>query len=210
MQSSQEASRFNVRHLFVKGMLFALPVAVTILAVRFAVNLADSYLGPATAAIVGRNIPGLSLVFICLVLICLGALASWGPGRKLLALLERLIMLAPGVSVIYSALRKIVNIFETGQSRNHQRVVMVDINPNGRVPAFVVDSVVDKNTGAKNLVVCIPSKPNPTGATVMIVPEDTTCDAGMTPDQVLSWGMSLGMNTPAELPISPPGPPTDT
>ena len=101
-------------------------------------------------------------------------------------------------------------MFETGngKSRSHQRVVMVSVYPEGgRVPAFVVDSVVDSNTGKTNLVVCIPSKPNPTGASVLIVPEDTTCDAGMTPDQALKWGMSLGMNTPPELPLSAPHPP---
>jgi uncharacterized membrane protein len=137
----------------------------------------------------------------------LGAVASVNVGRFLLGLIERVLLIIPGFNAIFSAMRKIVELFETSTNRSHQRVVMVDVYPQGgRVPAFVVDTVTDRNTGRKFLVVCIPSKPNPTGATVLMVPEDTTCDAGMTPDEVLRWGMSLGMNTPPELPISCPPP----
>jgi uncharacterized membrane protein len=205
MQSSKQKGGFSIRSLFLKGALFALPVAVTFLVVRFALNLADSWLGPATTTLVGRHIPGLSLIFILLALTLLGAICSWSVGRRLLGLIEKLLLAVPGASAVYSAMRQVVGLFETSKTRSHQRVVMVTAWPDGgRVPAFVVDSVIDQATGRKNLVVCIPSKPNPTGATVMIVPEDTTCDAGMTPDQALRWGMSLGMNTPPELPITGP------
>jgi len=212
----------SVRALLTRGAVYTLPIAVTVVAVKFVLELTDSWLGSAAEEFVRwllpqswlgplatKNIPGLGIVFLLLFLLIVGGIASWKVGKSGLSLIERLLLSIPIARIIYSAARKIADIFgdrdDQAQRTRFQRVVFFEpYAPGVREPGLVVAEVIDQATGRKYLVVCIPSKPHPTGAAVMIVAEDKTTDAGMSPQELLKWGMSLGMLTPPQLPITGP------
>jgi len=197
------------RSILIDGVLFTLPVAatlsLTVFLVTYALKLADYLMGPISEVlegVIGRHLPGLSVVLIAVVLLAVGLMKRRQLGQRILRLLERLLQSAPVVSSIYAIVRQVVGVFGGADQARARRVVFVEWVPGGRVPGLVMNEVRNRATGRRELVVCVPSKPHPTGATLVIVPEEKTCDAGMTPEEVIKWGMSLGTLTPAELTIA--------
>jgi len=200
----------------VRGVLFLLPVIVTVLIVGFVYNQGESWLGEATAYLVrlllpvswlgpftDGHIPGLSLLLLLGIIMLLGWISSMKFGRQGLRLIDHIFLSIPFVRAIYSAARKVVDAVGDPKQSKFQRVVFLDWPGRGtRVLGFVSGEVTNASNGEKYLVVFVPHIPNPTSGFVMWVPERETTDAGMTPQQGFSLCMSLGVLAPPSLPIT--------
>src|SRR5215470_8753891 len=105
----------SVRALLTRGAVYTLPIAVTVVAVKFVLELTDSWLGSAAEEFVRwllpqswlgplatKNIPGLGIVFLLLFLLIVGGIASWKVGKSGLSLIERLLLSIPIARIIYS------------------------------------------------------------------------------------------------------------
>lgn len=205
------------RRFMLRGAFVLLPLALTLMVIKFALGLSDSLVGSladwvsvhvmpsSTLRDVITNTPGLSLLFLLLVFVLVGAIASTGFGKAGVGGLDWLFQRVPLARSVYSATRRTVDLFSGGANgaRMFQRCVWLDIYPGGaRVLGFVVKQTVDTTSRETFLVIAIPGKPNPTGVTVVTVPEKNTTAADITPDEALRWGMTIGMLTPAETKIT--------
>lgn len=205
-----------LRRLMVRGALVLLPVALTLMVVKFALGLSDSLVGWLADMMtefmpnsriqdIMDSTPGLSFVALLALFMVVGAIASTTPGKALVRVLDGVFQRIPLARVVYSACRRTVDLFGRPNTAMFKRVVFLDMYPGGaRVMGFVVNEVLDSASQEKYLVVAIPGKPNPTGVAVVVVPEKNTSDAGISSEEALRWGMSLGMLTPSELPITGP------
>lgn len=207
----------RVRKLLTRGALVLLPLALTLMVIRFAIKLSDSLVGTFSTAIadkfspdslIGKMVekaPGLSFGFLLAVFLIVGAFGSTAPGKTCIAFIDGLFQRIPLVRAVYGTTRRTVDLFDGGKGAafaRFSRVVLVQQYPNAFVPAFVSAETTDANTGEKWLVVVIPGKPNPTGVAVLYVKEADTIDPAQKPDEALRWGMTLGMLTPPQMPLS--------
>lgn len=207
----------RVRKLLTRGLLVLLPLALTLMVVRFAIKLSDSLVGSFATALADRfppdsligklveRAPGLSFAFLLAMFLIVGAAASTAAGKKCVAFVDGVFQRIPLVRAVYASTRRTVDLFDSSNGKTtarFSRVVLVEQYPKMLVPAFVSAETVDSNTGEKHLVVVIPGKPNPTGVAVMIVKETDVIDPQWKPDEGLRWGMSLGMLTPPQMPLS--------
>lgn len=204
---------------FMRGVLFMIPIAVTLFVVGFISSLSESWLGSLTAALVrlvvpaswlgpfsNGHIPGLSLILFLVIILVLGWIASVHVGRQGLRLIDHLFQAIPGVRVIYSAARKVVDALGDASKPKFQRAVLINWGPNGtKTMGFVTSETVDDTTGRKHLVVFIPTPPNPASGFITVVPEDQATDPGLTMEQALKVAMSLGVLTPDRLKITNAG-----
>jgi uncharacterized membrane protein len=205
------------RRFMLRGALVLLPLAITLMVIKFALGLSDSLVGSladwvsvhvmpnSTIRDVLTNTPGLSLLFLLLVFVLVGAIASTGFGKAGVRGVDWVFQRIPLARAVYSAARRTVDLFGGGgnNARMFQRCVWLDIYPGGaRVLGFVVKATVDSTSRQTFLVVAIPGKPNPTGVTVVTVPEKNTTAADISPEEALRWGMTIGMLTPAETRIT--------
>lgn len=210
---------------FVRGLFFSLPPAITIWVVSFAFGLVDAWLGPATDALVrlivpesllvgpfqDGHIPGLSFLLLVLLLVFVGAFASWTIGERLLRLLDSFIIKVPVVGAIYKGVRKIGDLFTGTKELPFQKVVILPFMGNGNYTlGFVTGSTINKADGRVYLRVAVPTPPNPVSCILVIVPEDRTEDAGMTVAEGLQFCMSLGMVGPGEMLFPGTTPPAGT
>jgi uncharacterized membrane protein len=192
------------RNFIVRGIVFALPIAVTIFVVNFALTMVDSWMGGPTAAIIrwvvpakwltgafaDGHIPGMSMILLLLILAILGAIASWKVGSQGLRLLDVIMLRIPGVGGIYASTRKIVDSF--GASNRFQRVVFVKfMGETTEALGFVTDEHVEDG-GRNRLTVFVPHIPNPTSGVLLRVWDDETTPSDMTPQEGFKWVMSFG------------------
>lgn len=207
----------TLTRFLINGVLFALPIAVTIFLINFAMGLITSWFGPAArlilswvvsaeflqGAFAGTLVSVMSLALLLILLTALGFVASWKPGRSGLKLVDYIFLAIPGVRVVYAAIRKMVDSFGDPSQSRFQRCVWFKWAGQWQL-GFVVADTVDMHSGRKMLVVFYGSTPNPTTGFLSTVAEDETRPCAFSPQEGLQWLLSFGVLTPKELEITPP------
>lgn len=200
-------SKETARTYFMRGLFFMVPIAVTLWLVRFALELADSWLGTAIRTVLHPIVPAsweagswfgflisvVSILTLCGILVFLGKVATYRVGKEGLRLVDHLFIHIPGVNAVYRAARKMVEAFGDGGAGSFQRCVYLRFPGTHLTLGFVTREVIEEGSGRKLLYIFVPQGPNPTGGFTQIVPADETYDAGITPEQGLQLVVSMGV-----------------
>jgi len=207
------------------GVRFALPLALTVFIVGFAVSFVYNHLGAGSDALVRWLFPNsvltgplstvilplISIIALVGLLAWLGFVSSWPLGNRALRQIDRFFSAIPLAGGIYKATRKISDMVGDARGSGFSRVVfVVEPDTGSRLMAFVAGETVDISTGKKFLSVFIPFAPNPTGGLVKFVPEEVTSDAKMTPSEAWNIVLSMGMLAPPRLGITCPATDADS
>lgn len=209
------------RHLRTKllaGLLWAIPLFITVLFVRFIYDLLTKFTqGPAewlvkkffwveqTSAIETLRDyvvqPTLAIIIALLIVYVLGLLGGFGLGRRLLAAGEDFIANLPLIKGIYGTTKQVISVFrQGGGGQSFQRVVLVEFPRVGTwTVAFVTKTITDAATGDKYVCVFIPMTPNPTSGFFQMFPTNSVRDTDWTVDQGIKIVLSGGLLAPDEL-----------
>jgi uncharacterized membrane protein len=194
-----------VRRYLAAGLLIWVPLGVTILIIKFLVDLMDqtllllpSSLRPETWF--GYRIPGLGVVFTFAVVIVSGMIVTNLFGRQLLHWGERLLNRIPLVRTIYTSAKKITETIFSGSGKSFRKVVMVEY-PRREMwtLAFLTgDGIgeVEAHTGESMVNIFIPTTPNPTSGFVFMVPRKDVIELSMSTDEGLRMILSAGVVSP--------------
>jgi uncharacterized membrane protein len=210
----------RLRRYLVAGLLFWLPLAVTILVIRFLLQLMDEILRfvpqkylPETW--LGFPIPGLGLVLTVLVLLLTGLLAANIVGRSAVNLWESLLVRIPIVRTIYSAVKKFSEVVFSDSGQSFKKVLLIEYPRKGIYSlAFQTASQlqeVQAKTEEDVICVFLPTTPNPTSGFIFLVPRNDVIELDMSVDDAIKMIMSLGVVVPqweadlsGELPLKLP------
>lgn len=194
------------RNRFFTGVIVALPIVATFLAVSWIVTKIDANvfriipasLNPETY--LGVAIPGLGLIISVILLFLLGVIASNFIGRYLIKSGESLLNRVPVVSPVYNSLKQIVQTVADQKDRAFRDVCLIEY-PKKDVWAigFVTADLSGKPAEALgNDMVCVfvPTTPNPTSGFLLFVKKDSIQILDMTPEEgakmIISGGMVSG------------------
>ena len=212
LETALEDTFMTLRRCIIRGVLFVIPIWLTVTVVHFIYGLTETWLGAITDQIVrwllpqswltgvfaGGHIPGLSLVTLVAVLAGLGFIAAWPVGRQGLRLIDYVFLAIPGVRTLYSAVRKMIDTLGDPKQSRFKKVVIIKWAGMDTV-GFVTGTSVCETSGRKLAWVFVPHTPNPTSGFVVLVPEDETVETGVDPADGIKLVMSLGMLAPASI-----------
>jgi uncharacterized membrane protein len=184
MQLSRLAVR--VRNLILAGLLVTVPigitVAVTVWVFQRLTGLLPALLRRADFPFADELLRNdvsqfgvrlLSLVVLLLALLIAGAIARNVVGRRIIALLEQLILKIPMVSSVYSTVQQIGASLLSSDSGMFRRVVLVEYPREGcYVIGFVTADACeecDDRLAADLVSVFVPTTPNPTSGFLLMV-----------------------------------------
>lgn len=166
----------TLRNYLITGALILIPLAVTGYIIVNGFLFLDRFLGGVLAKIVGRPIPGAGAVLTIALAIGVGMIATNVMGRRLISFGEKLLAKIPIVSVVYSAVKQLLEAF-TIQSRSDgfKRVVLVEF-PRRQLwsVGFVTnqeDWLSEKRLGSDMITVFVPTAPNPTTGFMFVLPK---------------------------------------
>ncbi len=202
----------RLRSLIVRGLLFIVPIWLTITVVGFVYSLSETWLGALTdqsvrlilpaswlnGPLAEGHVPGLSLVVLLLMLTGVGLVASWPMGVQGLRLVDHVFLAIPGVRSLYSASRKIIDSLGDPSQSRFQKVVLFNW---AGVKTLGFQTGTTEQEGRKCVFVFVPHMPNPTSGFLVLIPEDEVKDTGLTPEEGIKLGMSLGVLAPPKLPV---------
>ena len=139
----------------------------------------------------------ISVIVALLTLYAIGAVASRVVGQQLILVLESVITRVPGVHMIYSAAKKLMDVLRQKPGSHSQRVVLIDFPSNGlKAIGFVMRTFPDSNTGEELAAVFVPTAPNPTSGYLQIVPLARLIQTDIQGDQAMTMILSGGAVTP--------------
>lgn len=186
----------QVGALLLAGLLTLIPIIVTYLVLRWLFFTLDDLLQPILKLFLHREISGVGLVALLVLLLLLGGFTSNVLGRRIVAFVDSLLGRTPIVRYIYSATRQVTDSLRVPREASFRRVALVDFpRPGVKSVAFVTGHVTEAN-GERLVPLMIPTAPNPATGFLVLVPESEVIETDMTIEEAFRMVVSGGIVTP--------------
>ncbi len=192
----------KIRRYLISGLLVWLPIWITLLVLRFLIDLMDHSLLLLPKAyqpdhLLGFHVPGLGLIFSIIILFVTGVIAANFFGSRLLKLWEKIIARIPLVRSIHAGVKQTLESVFASKGQAFRRVLLVEYPRKGLWSiAFQTGDgcrIVSDTLGTEMITVFIPTTPNPTSGFLIIVPADEVHELNISIDAALKMIISLGV-----------------
>jgi len=199
----------HLRNYFISGLLFWIPLALTVLVIKFFLeivnNLVPKRLLPESLLNLDTTIPGSGIIFVILIILITGALVTNILGRKLVDLWERALNKIPGFRNIYNALKKISSTVLNTSSDSFRKAYLIQYPSKGIwVIAFQsgdYEGEVKNIIGGEVVNLFVPTTPNPTSGFFIMMPKKDAYELQMSVEEAFKLVISAGVVTPENLKI---------
>ena len=191
----------NLRRYLIAGLLVWLPIVVTVLILKFLVDIVDQtlLLLPETVhpnTLIGFRIPGFGFLLSGVVLLVTGMVVTNLLGSSMVKLWEGLLARIPVVRAIYSASKQLTETLFSGSGKSFRKVVLVRYpHPGMWALAFLTgDGVHEANakTGRDLVNIFVPTTPNPTSGFFLMVARKDMIELDMPVDVGIKLILSAG------------------
>lgn len=192
---------------FVNGVVITIPLVITVLVVIVVLDVLLGLLSPIVSgiAIVWTNEPrdeivmGLTVATLLAVFLLVGIAADYTPGRRISRGVHGTMETIPGVSAVYTSVRRASNIIVDDDTEQFQDVKLVEFPHTeayalgfltADTPALIEDAV----EGVEMRTIMIPLGPNPmTNGFIVNVPEERLHDVDVGVEEAIGMIATLGV-----------------
>ena len=183
-----------IRKHFVAGVLFWIPVIVTIFIIKLLFELLVSVMKSLPEPFhpkqwLGYDIPGLELVIILLLIWVTGVLVANFLGKRVVSWGESLVNRIPLIRSVYSGVKQTMQVMAAPDTQSFRQVVLIQF-PHEH--SWVVGLVTHYQKENDVLTVFVPTTPNPTSGYVVNVSRSNSKEVDMSVDEALKYIISLG------------------
>lgn len=195
-----------IRRYFISGLLVWLPIWVTILVIKFLIDILDNILLLLPQRyrpdyLLGFHIPGIGLVIILIVILLTGMFAANFLGKKFVELWDSLVGRIPLVRTIHMGVKQILQTLFTPGGKSFRKVLLVEYPRAGMwTIAFQTgdsSAMMEKSSTGETMVnLYVPTTPNPTSGFLLVVPKKDVIELDMSVEQALKFVISLGVVQP--------------
>jgi uncharacterized membrane protein len=195
-----------LRRCFISGLLLWLPIWVTLLVIKFLVDILGNTMlmlphQYQPDAWFGVHIPGLGVLITILIIFTTGFLAANFMGRSLVRGWDAFINRIPLVRSVYSSVKQVSETLFTPGGQSFRKVLLVQWPREGlwTVAFQTGDSTPEVDTVLKDgdmVSFFIPTTPNPTSGFLMMAARKDVRELDMSVDQALKFVISLGVVQP--------------
>jgi uncharacterized membrane protein len=171
----------KIKNYLLTGILVSAPVFITFWIVLSLVKFFDKLITPLIPYYINpnyylpRDVPGLGLIILIILLIIIGFLTASFFGRFLLKKTESLISKIPLIKIFYKTIKQIIETIFKNNSKAFREVVLLEYPRKGIwVLGFTtgqVEGAVKKKIKGNLINVFVPTTPNPTSGFLLMVPK---------------------------------------
>jgi uncharacterized membrane protein len=192
----------SFRSYLLTGLIVWLPILVTIVVLRFIIDLLDRTIALLPNAyqpqqLIGMRLPGLGVIISLLLLLGTGIFATNFFGQRMMAWGEALLAKIPLVRSIYNAAKQLIDAIFATNSQAFRKVLLIEYPRKGLWSiAFLTGfshPEINLKTQEDMVSVFVPTTPNPTSGFLMMLPKDETIELAMTVEEALKFIISLGV-----------------
>jgi len=199
----------RLRNYFISGLLFWIPLALSVIVIKFFLELINSlvpqkYL-PEAIFNLDTTIPGSGIILVLLVILITGVMVTNILGRKVVALWERVLNKFPGFRNIYNVLKKVSDTVFNTSTESFRKAFLIQYPSKGIwVIAFQSG---DYRGEAKSIIgeeimnLFVPTTPNPTSGFFVMMSKKDAFELDMSVEEAFKLVISAGVVTPNSVKI---------
>ncbi len=195
----------HLRSRLVLGLLVLIPVVITYVLIRWLFDKADSLLQPVFTESLGREIPGLGLVSLVVVVYVLGLVMSLHIGRRMISTIQGYLLNLPLVGNLYGPAKQLVESFSGESAAGFKRVVVVEYPKQGTWMIGFLTGVSKLVPGTTMGIVYLPTAPTPNSGWVAMIPLQQVFDTTMTVQEAMAMVLSGGISSPPSIDLTEMG-----
>ena len=193
----------KIKNYLLTGILVSAPVFITFWIVISLVNLFDKLITPIIPYYINpnyylpRDVPGLGLVILLVLLISIGFLTANFFGRFLFKKTDQIINKIPFIKVFYKTIKQIIETIFKDNSKAFRDVVLLEYPRKGIwVLGFTtgeVEGAVKEKMKTLLVNVFVPTTPNPTSGFLLMVPKNQLKYLNVKVDDAIKTIVSAGI-----------------
>ena len=199
----------RLRNYFISGLLFWIPLALSVIVIKFFLELINSlvpqkYL-PEALFNLDTTIPGSGIILVLLIILITGVMVTNILGRKLVALWEKVLNKIPGFRNVYNVLKKVSDTVFNTSTESFRKAFLIQYPSKGIwVIAFQSG---DYRGEAKSIIgeeimnLFVPTTPNPTSGFFVMLAKKDAFELDMSVEEAFKLVISAGVVTPNSVKI---------
>jgi len=199
----------HLRNYFISGLLFWVPLALTVLVIKFFLELINNlvpkkYL-PEAIFNLETTIPGSGIILILIVILITGVLVTNILGRKLVTLWEKALNKIPGFRNVYNVLKKVSDTVFNTSTESFRKAFLIQYPSKGIwVIAFQSGDYrgeAESIIGDEIMNLFVPTTPNPTSGFFVMMAKKDAFELDMSVEEAFKLVISAGVVTPNSVKI---------
>ncbi|MDI3547712.1 MAG: hypothetical protein PWR10_1364 [Halanaerobiales bacterium] len=195
----------KVRNLIFTGILVILPLVASIYIIYFLFSVIDRWTRPLIEILIGREVPGVGIIFTFLVILFVGLFATNIIGKRIIIFGENILLRIPLFRNIYISIKKVLEAIFTRNTSSFKKPVLFEYPRKGlyQVGFLTRDSspYFDSITGRELYNVFLPTTPNPTSGMFILIPKEEAIILDLSIEDALKLIISGGILSPESLTI---------
>ena len=193
----------HLRKVFAAGLFILIPIVITYLLLKILFDAIDGVLKPTIDSLIGREIPGLGLIALFILIYLAGLLSANILGRKVIKFSQSLLLRTPIVRAVYSSARLLIESFSGSSTTGFKRVVMIEHPRKGLWSIGFLTGLTKIEADQPFAFVYIPTAPTPNSGFVTLLPLKEVRDTDLSVQTAMSLVLSGGINTPDQINSTP-------
>ncbi len=194
----------RLRNYFISGLLFWIPLALTVIVIKFFLELINNlvpqqYL-PEAIFNLDTTIPGSGIILIVLIILVTGVLVTNILGRRLVALWEKALNKIPGFRNVYNVLKKVSDTVFNTSTESFRKAFLIQYPSKGIwVIAFQSGDYrgeAESIIGEEIMNLFVPTTPNPTSGFFVMMAKKDAFELDMSVEEAFKLVISAGVVTP--------------
>jgi len=199
----------RLRNYFISGLLFWVPLALTVFVVKFFLELINNivpqkYL-PEAIFNLDTTIPGSGIILVLIVILITGVMVTNILGRKLVELWEKVLNKIPGFRNIYNVLKKVSDTVFNTSTESFRKAFLIQYPSKGIwVIAFQSGDYkgeAESIIGEEIMNLFVPTTPNPTSGFFVMMAKKDAFELDMSVEEAFKLVISAGVVTPNSVKI---------
>ena len=199
----------RLRNYFISGLLFWIPLALTVIVIKFFLELINNlvpqkYL-PEVIFELDTTIPGSGIILVLIVILITGVLVTNILGRKLVALWEKVLNKIPGFRNVYNVLKKVSDTVFNTSTESFRKAFLIQYPSKGIwVIAFQSGDYrgeAESIIGEEIMNLFVPTTPNPTSGFFVMMAKKDAFELDMSVEAAFNLVISAGVVTPNSVKI---------
>jgi len=199
----------RLRNYFISGLLFWIPLSLSVIVIKFFLELIDSFIPqkylPESIFNLDTTIPGSGIILVLLVILITGVMVTNILGRKVVALWEKVLNKIPGFRNVYNVLKKVSDTVFNTSTESFRKAFLIQYPSKGIwVIAFQSG---DYKGEAKSIIgeeimnLFVPTTPNPTSGFFVMMAKKDAFELDMNVEEAFKLVISAGVVTPNSVKI---------
>lgn len=196
----------HVRSTFIAGGLILVPIAITYVLVLWVFRNIDGLLQPVIRGFTDRQVPGLGLLALFILVYLLGLIWTKRLGRRVIRTVQHYLLKLPVIGAVYGPARKLIESLTGDGAAGFKRVVVVEYPKQGTWMIGFLTGISNVVPGTTMGVIYLPTAPTPNSGWVAMVPIQQIYDTTMTVQEAMSMVLSGGISSPVQIDLKPMDP----